>query len=303
MDCCDVERKRWAIILAGGDGTRLSSYTRHLTGRATPKQFCCLVGRTSLLQQTMERVSLIVDRDRVLTALTRAHEPYYAPLIADVPARQLVIQPANLDTAPAVLYSLLRLSIRSPLASVALIPSDHYVSDNRLFMRHVELAYRAVNSQSDLVVLLGIPPDAAETGYGWIEPGSPALAGMSLYPVNGFWEKPCLGLARELFDRGCLWNSFVVVAQVRTLLSVFEDKLPNLSRSFLGTLAALETQYEPRAVEALYANLQPTNFSQRVLSRSGLNLAVLPVRGLEWSDLGEARRVMDTLSRIQMKRS
>jgi mannose-1-phosphate guanylyltransferase len=150
MDFHDVERQRWVVILAGGDGKRLLSYTRHLTGRATPKQFCRLIGSTSLLQQTMERVSLIVDRDRVFTVLTRTHEPYYARLVADVSTRQLVIQPANLDTAPSILYSLLRLSMRSPAASVALIPSDHYVSDNRLFMHYVDLAFRAVNSQRDL---------------------------------------------------------------------------------------------------------------------------------------------------------
>src|SRR5579859_49692 len=108
MDFADPNRRRWAIILAGGDGRRLSSYTRQLTGRATPKQFCRLIGRTTLLRQTMERVSLIIDAEHTLMALTRAHEQYYAPLVADVPARQLVIQPENRDTAPAILYSLAR---------------------------------------------------------------------------------------------------------------------------------------------------------------------------------------------------
>lgn len=301
MDFADPNRRRWAIILAGGDGRRLSSYTRQLTGRATPKQFCRLIGRTSLLRQTMERVSLIVDAEHTLMALTRAHEQYYAPLIADVPARQLVIQPENRDTAPAILYSLARLSLRCPLASVALIPSDHYVSDDQLFMRYVELALRAVDSQSELIVLLGIPATAAETGYGWIEPAAqPIPAQTPLYPVRGFWEKPSPALARELFDRGCWWNSFVLVARVHRLLGIFEDQLPHLSRAFLRVLPALETQYEIQAMEGLYASLQPTNFSQRVLAKSGVNLVALPVFGLEWSDLGDARRVMETLCRVQM---
>jgi len=294
------DRCRWAIILAGGDGRRLSSYTRQLTGRPTPKQFCRLIGRKSLLQQTMERLSLIVDPEHTLMALTRTHERHYAPLIADLSARQLVIQPANRDTAPAILYCLLRLSVRSPQASVALIPSDHYVSDDRLFMRHVERAFRAVHRQGDLIVLLGIPPEAAETGYGWIEPASDSLSTVNpIYPVRGFWEKPTASFARELFARRCLWNSFVVVARVQTLLHVFEDRLPQLSHAFIRVLPALETEYERQAIERLYFRLQPANFSQRILASAGVNLVVLPVLGLQWSDLGDARRVMETLCRVQ----
>jgi mannose-1-phosphate guanylyltransferase len=296
----DPDRNQWAIILAGGDGRRLSSYTRQLTGRPTPKQFCRLIGRTSLLQQTMERLSLIVDPEHTLTALTRTHEQYYAPLIANLCPRQLVIQPANRDTAPAILYCLLRLSLRSPQASVALIPSDHYVSDDRLFMRHVQRAFRAVHRQSDLIVLLGIPPETAETGYGWIEPApEPISAADPLYPVGGFWEKPSAAFARELFARRCLWNSFVVVARVQTLLQVFEDKLPHLSHAFVRVLPALETEYEFQVIERLYCRLQPANFSQRILAHSGPNLVVLPVGGLQWSDLGDARRVMETLCRVR----
>jgi mannose-1-phosphate guanylyltransferase len=303
MEFHDLNRKRWAIILAGGEGRRLSFYTRQLTGRATPKQFCRLIGRTSLLQQTLDRVSSIVDSHHTLTALTRTHEQYYAPTVGHLPPRDLVIQPANRGTAPAIAYALLRLSIRSPMASIALIPSDHYVSDNRLFMRHVEQAFRAVDAHPDLIVLLGMSPDTPETGYGWIEPEARALpAEETIFPVAGFWEKPCSEFAQHLMARGCLWNSFVTVARAQTLLAAIEKTVPALYRSFCAVLPALETEYEVRAIQSLYARLQPSDFSRSVLARLKLNLAVLPVSGLEWSDLGDARRVMDTMSRIQMKR-
>ncbi|MGO9057010.1 MAG: sugar phosphate nucleotidyltransferase [Candidatus Binataceae bacterium] len=303
MDFYDLNRGRWAIILAGGEGRRLSFYTRQLAGRATPKQFCRLIGRTSLLQQTMERVSLIVDSQHTLTALTRTHEQYYAPLLAHLPPRQLVVQPANRDTAPAIAYSLLRLSIRAPQASVALIPSDHYFSDDRLFMRDVERAFRAVSNQPDLIVLLGMTPDAPETGYGWIEAAAESIAGdRFIHPVQGFWEKPTAEFAKELMARGCFWNSFVIVAKAQALLRVIEETMPNLHRSFCTVLPALDTEYEARAIQLLYARLQSADFSRGVLAKLSANLAVLPVAGLQWSDLGDARRVMDTLSRIQMKK-
>lgn len=246
MDFYDLNRTRWAVILAWGEGRRLSFYTRQLTGRATPKQFCRLIGRTSLLQQTMERVSLIVDGRHTLTALTRSHEQYYSPIVAHLPPRQLVVQPANRGTAPAIVYSLLRLSIRAPQASVALIPSDHYVSDDRLFMRQVERAFRAVKCNHDLIVLLGIPADAPEKGYGWIEPAAQALpVDASILPVQGFWEKPSAEFARQLMARGCLWNTFVVIARAQTLLNVIEEKMPAMYRCFCATLPALDTEYRP----------------------------------------------------------
>ncbi len=303
MDFYELNRKRWAVILAGGEGRRLSFYTRQLTGRSTPKQFCRLIGRTSLLQQTMERVSLIVDSQHTLTALTRSHEQYYAPTVAHLPPRQLVVQPANRGTAPAITYSLLRLSIRAPKALVALIPSDHYISDDRLFMRHVERAFQAVDSQHDLIVLLGIPPDSPEKDYGWIEPAARGMpVDKSIYPVQGFWEKPSPEFARQLMARGCFWNTFVTVARAESLLRVIEETTPALYDAFSAMLPALETEYEARAIQSLYARLQPNDFSRNVLAKLKSNLAVLPVPELAWSDLGDARRVMDMLSRIQLKR-
>ncbi len=251
----------------------------------------------------MERVSLIVDSQHTLTALTRSHEQYYAPTVTHLPPRQLVVQPANRGTAPAITYSLLRLSIRAPKALVALIPSDHYISDDRLFMRHVERAFQAVDSQHDLIVLLGIPPDSPEKDYGWIEPAARGIpVDKSIYPVQGFWEKPSPEFARQLMARGCFWNTFVTVARAETLLRVIEETTPALYHTFSAMLPALETEYEARATQSLYARLQPNDFSRNVLSKLKSNLAVLPVPELAWSDLGDARRVMDTLSRIQMKR-
>jgi mannose-1-phosphate guanylyltransferase len=296
----DVQSRRWAIILAGGEGRRLASYTRRITGRTTPKQFCRLIGSTSLLEQTMDRVSLGVARSRTLITLTRSQEQFYLPLTASVSQRRLVVQPANRDTAPAILYSLLRLSVREPRAAVALFPCDHYVSDDALFMNHVETAFRALETQPGLIVLLGIPPQSAETGYGWIEPRQASdCAPAPLLGVCGFWEKPSIGLAQELWRRGCLWNSFVIVARLPVLLRMIRERLPNMYAVFSGLLPALETEYESQTVELAYKTLTPTNFSRAVLAASKSSLTVLPVEGLEWNDLGDARRVLDTLCRIQ----
>jgi len=284
----------WAIVLAGGEGKRLASYTRSITGETTPKQFCPLVGNQSLLEQTWTRVSKVVRQDRILTALTRTQERFYAPLVSEIPRRNLVIQPQNRGTAPAILYALLRVAELDPSARVGLFPCDHFVDDDREFMRHVELAIDVTEYRPELTVLLGIAADHPETGYGWIEPGEAVGSGLIL-SVRQFWEKPHGELAAELLRRGCFWNSFVIVARASTLLGLFMIALPDLYLSFKKVQATFGTAFEEGTILRLYDDLSTTSFSDDVLVGHGINLGVLPVTGVRWNDLGEPHRVIATL--------
>src|ERR1700693_2359001 len=213
-------QNRHAIVLAGGAGTRLSDITRRISGDSTPKQFCSVIGNTSLLEQTRLRVSLAVDKNRIFTVLNRAHERHYRDLVNEILPENLVIQPANRGTAPAILYALMRLSKVGRDAYVAVFPSDHFVSDDVEFMRHVDLAFDAIESRPEMTALLAITPHAVESGYGWIEPGGRVSMHSPLFRVCRFWEKPDSELAAELLRAGCMWNSFVMVARVSTLIGL-----------------------------------------------------------------------------------
>src|SRR5262249_8871019 len=186
-----ARKTRWAIILAGGDGTRLRELTRRLAGDDRPKQFCPLLGDDALLDETRRRVGLGVPTSQTFFSVTAAHERFYAPLLADVRCDQIVVQPRNRGTAPAILYALLRMAEVAPNDAVAILPSDHFVSDDARFMAHVDAAFDLVGARPDLVALLGLAPDRAETEYGWIEPAQPVIgpAGPSSYGVRRFWEK------------------------------------------------------------------------------------------------------------------
>ncbi len=290
---------RKALILAGGEGTRLRELTRKVAGFHVPKQFCALLGATTLLEQTLRRVSLSVPAEQILCALNRDHERFFAPLLADVSPRNLVIQPRNRGTAPAILYSLLRLAEVAPGASVLLTPSDHYVGDEAALVKYVELAFATVELRPELTLLLGVAPDEPETGYGWIEPGPALRAGQcEVLQVRRFWEKPSREVARELMGRGCLWNSFIIVGRLSTLLGLFIVAMPELYLSFSKIRPSLGTVSEAATVRGLYERLPASDFSRRVLESAAVNLNVLPVSKVGWSDLGEPERVAQALARL-----
>ena len=292
----------WGVILAGGDGTRLRPLTRLIAGDERPKQFCPILGAETLLGMTRRRTALEVAPDRTLLVVTRTHERFYAPLLADVSPGCLVVQPESRGTAPAILYALLRVGRLAPTAPVAIVPSDHYVSDDATFMAHVAAAFEAVLARPDLIILLGITPDSPEVEYGWIEPADriPLEGPGQVYRVRRFWEKPPLALAQALLTSGCLWNSFLMVGRVPAFLALIRGAVPHLYDALVRILPLLGSDREPEAVTASYAALPAVNFSRAALATRPANLAVLPVSGIEWSDWGDPRRVLATLGRLRM---
>jgi len=254
-----------------------------------------------MLQWTLRRVSLGIARRSILSAVAAAHAEFYQSQLTNIDEQSLVVEPKNRGTASAILHALLRLAKLTPDSSVAIFPSDHYVSDDCRFMTYVDLAFEYVQVFPQRVVLLGIQPNGPEVGYGWIEPGRPAVLGGSVFHnllrVRRFHEKPPPAMAEELFRGGCLWNSFVLIGNTRNLLALIARALPDLYRSFDAVRTTLGTSFEAQAIEFLYRNLPPADFSYCVLQKVFSSMVVLPVSGLEWSDVGTPERLLAVMRR------
>lgn len=294
------DSKYSAVILAGGEGKRLSSFTQKLYGHHLPKQFCPLFGGKTLLEQTMRRVSLLVPLSQTIIVLNRAHKRFYSPLLNATHYRNLLVQPENRGTAPAILCALLRLVETGHTGPVAIFPSDHYVSDDFTFMRHVAAGMRAVDRAPELAVLLGIAPDSPEAEYGWIEPGAPIevpLSGVGqISRISRFLEKPAADVARDLYDRHYLWNSFVLIGNATRLLSLIEKALPDLYSRFAGVRPFFGGGAEGEILGMVFRQLPSVDFSGRVLSEFATEFSVMPVNGVSWSDLGDAKRMVAAIS-------
>ena len=284
-------RHRWAVVLAGGDGTRLQSLTLKIAGDARPKQFCSILGAESLLGQTRARLESLFHLDRQLFVVTRAHETYYRDELRNVDNSRIIPQPLNRGTGVAVAVALLNILQRDADAVVVFVPCDHYYSDAEAFGRAVRSAMSGAEQYPDSIVLLGAEARYAEVEYGWIEPGSAISdAPMPLLRVNRLWEKPSLLQARELLCRGCLWNTFVTIGHARTFLDLLCSQVPNVVLSIDKALAEDE-------LEAAYQLIPSVDLSGQVLALQPRRLLTVRDTTSGWADLGSPTRVMDILAR------
>lgn len=282
----------WAVLLAGGDGTRLRSFTRLIAGDDRPKQFCPLYGGRTLLGQTRLRIASAISPERTLFALVKQHEKFYAGELAGVDPSRLVVQPSNKGTTAAIVSSLLRIPGLAGNPIVGFFPTDHHYSRELRFVATVRQALTIVSTRLDTVILLGAQAEHPEVEYGWIEPGASLHCSLtnSLVEVRRFWEKPSTQVAQELLAHGCLWNTFVMIGRASAFLGILNAAVPRLMK-ILGSGRDLAPG------EEAYAALSPGDFSQQVLSVSTRQLAVLRLGNVGWSDLGTPERAMWAMTR------
>ena len=297
---------RCGIVLSGGGGTRIREFVYRMRADDLPKQYVNFIGNRSMLEHTFHRAEKLISAERLFVVIAREHLKFseVRRQIGSRSSETVVIQPKNKDTAPGLLLPLLYLYRRFPDAAVAIFPSDHFILEEDVFIRHVNLALRIVEQNGSRIVLLGAAPNAPEPEYGYIVPGEeikePGLA--SARKVELFVEKPAVEAAKKIVRIGALWNTLVMVFRLTTLMNVFQRTTPELYRSFQAILKAIGTPDEQRVLEAVYHELSPINFSTAVLEVLPFEhrqaLLVLPVYGVTWSDWGSADRLLTSLRKI-----
>jgi len=278
----------WALVLAAGSGTRLSSLTTDATGETVPKQFCSLNGRSSLLSRTLERASRVVPWSRTVMVVAAQHRRHWQPLLPVLADENIVVQPENKGTGIGILLPLLHILNRDPDARVVLLPSDHHIDDERTFLTAVAEALASVDQD---ITLLGITPEYADPELGYIVAGSPVSAGRSR--VARFVEKPTREIAECLVAGGAQWNSFVIVAQGLTVLELIAERYPQAVLALCDPVVSRDE----RAIAAAYTQLPQVDFSRDVVAPAAAEIRCLSVPACGWTDLGTPHRVAECLSR------
>jgi mannose-1-phosphate guanylyltransferase len=302
-DVMDVNKdRRWALILAAGEGSRLRALTTQPCGTPVPKQYCSLHGGPSLVEDAIRRAQSQVAADRVCAIVAQQHHRWWSTIdaLTQLPARNLIVQPRNRGTAIGILYSLVHILSLDPEAQVLLLPSDHYVADEQVLNGALGTALKHVQQEPDRPVLLGLHPEEADSELGYIIPGAPDALGARA--VARFIEKPELPSAAHLVRSGGLWNTFIVAASAHSLLNLF---LPRYAPIVMEMQVIVGNALQAKASGAgwpaivdMYTRLPELDFSRDLLEGRESSLCVLRVPPCGWSDLGTPHRVGETLRRL-----
>lgn len=285
--------RRWAIILAAGDGERVRGLTKDGQGRTLPKQYWAPGDAGPMLRWAFVRAKRFTRPARIVTVVAAHHREWWGDLVPGSMLAGMMVQPANRGTGAGILLPLLRVLRQNRDAVVVILPADQYVADETTLGCSLAHALSVVE-QGRRVVLLGMAPHGPESDYGWIVAREAEEDGTR--PIVSFVEKPSPRAARELYRSGASLSSFMVVARGRALLALFQTTAPAL----LAALArvpedplALGPGIVPdrAALEIAYQSLPQVDFSRDVLQRSASHLRLLAVPPCGWIDLGTPERL------------
>jgi len=274
------------VILAGGSGTRFWPRSR----RARAKQVLALDGERSMIQQTVERLKPLakVEKTWIITNEFLAHE--IADQLPGLPAGQLVQEPVARNTAPACGLAAFLIERQNPDAVLGIFPSDHVIADEPRFLKALQKGI-ALAAAGDNIVVLGIEPTRAETGYGYIETGDFTRDESALH-VRRFTEKPNQNRAEEFVAAGnYYWNSGMFLWSARTLANAVREHLPETAPLLESIAAAYGTPEFEQVFHSLYPKCENISVDYAVLeprSAKGEHLSHLYCLPAEfsWNDLG-----------------
>lgn len=276
----------YAVILAGGSGTRFWPLSRHLY----PKQLLRIMGDDTLIQQTMRRVLGCVGPGQVLISTNPAQADSIRVQLSewkDELERNFVIEPEGRNTAPAIGLAALEVVRRDPDGVMVILPADHVVKGEPRFQAAVRLGARL--AEAGHLVTFGIKPIRPETGYGYIQPKRTPRLGkdgkLAGFPVARFVEKPDAKTAARYLKAGTFyWNSGMFVWKAATILEEIDKHQPALGRGLDRIKQLLKAGASRSDIDGLYRELPSVSIDTGVMERSA-HAAMIPV-DFQWSDVG-----------------
>ena len=265
------------VILAGGQGARFWPVSR----KQHPKQFLSInPGGESLIQLTLKRMLPLARREDALVVANVAHRD----LVEEhLPGVRLICEPFARNTAAAIGLAALYIRRETPGAVMIVLPADHAVVDQE----RLRSAYRAaikVALERDALVTLGLKPESAHTGYGYIKRGQPL--GGAAYAVEGFYEKPSLERAQSYFQSpDFFWNSGMFIWRAEVILAAIARHMPALDQALGRIDAVLGCDTEQAVIAEEFSCLDSVSIDFGVIEPAE-DRAVIACEPFGWSDIG-----------------
>lgn len=262
--------------MAGGTGSRLYP----ISTPERPKQFLDLLscGKT-MIQLTYERFLKINPELKFWVVTNAEYVHFIREQLPDIPAEQILAEPAARSTAPCIAYACWKIRKRWADANICVTPADAYVPDADAFAATIRQAldYTAVNNS---IVCLGIKPDSPHTGYGYIN-----ADGVGISKVISFKEKPDLETAKSYLERGgYFWNAGIFVWNAETLCAQIEKFAPQIAGKMEEMKDSFYTDEEVSCVQRIFPECEKISIDYAVMEKSP-DVQMIAANW-EWSDLG-----------------
>ena len=277
---------RYAVILAGGSGTRLWPMSR----AEKPKQLIPLVEGRSLLKLAHDRLVGLVPDEQCLVCAGRSHAKEIHQVLPQLGEERFLGEPCGRDTLAAIGLCAAVPAQRDPEAVVAIFTADHIIGPIDRFQEIVNSGYELVERRPEALVTFGITPTGPATGYGYLELGDPLDE--TARRLRRFREKPKLEAAREYYGAGpdrFLWNSGMLVYRAETLLEAIRRHAPADHERLLRIAEVWDTPQRDETIGKIYPTLTKTSLEYAVLEPASLDpevtLAAIPMP-VDWLDVG-----------------
>src|SRR6266567_2653767 len=256
-----------AVILAGGRGTRFWPRSR----TKTPKQLLNIVGKGTMLEQTVARFRPLIPAERIWTVTNTEQGAAVRKQLPQASRKRVLVEPVGRNTAAAI--ALAAFHIRHAAkgdALMAVLPADHYIEQSREYQKIVSAALN-VAREPGRMVMLGIPPTRPETGFGYIERMEAAIGAneIPVYPVRRFAEKPALETAEQYLASGNYhWNAGMFFWRASTILDKLKKYLPQTFDVLQKLAAHIGTGKYATQLRKVYPKLENISVDYAILERA-----------------------------------
>ncbi|MGB8215111.1 MAG: mannose-1-phosphate guanylyltransferase [Anaerolineales bacterium] len=271
----------YAVIMAGGSGTRLWPLSR----RSRSKQSLKLVGERTMFQHAVDRLAPLFQPEQIFVVTREDQSALLSSQVPELPLSNFIKEPVGRGTAPAIGLAAVHLRKRDPDATMAVLTADHYITGTEQFRRALETACSL--AAAGHLVTLGIKPASPSTGFGYIQQGdSLGLAhDFPVFRVERFTEKPALDLAQQMVASGRYsWNSGMFVWRVDRILAEFQAQMPALYAQLMEVEAALEQPDYTAVLARTWGRVAEQTIDYGVMEHA-MDVVVIPV-DIGWTDVG-----------------
>lgn len=276
-----MKNELYVLILAGGSGERFWPLSRN----ERPKQLLNLFSSGTLLTDTIARLEGLVPKENILILTNHVQEKAVRSLCPDLPAPNIVAEPAKRDTAAAIALGAAWISLRNQKATMAVLPADHLIRDKDGFHRTLRAAAAAAEQTGDLVTI-GIDPTWACPSFGYIEEGPdvtiPGAEDATIREVRTFREKPNPDLAEKFLQEGTFrWNAGMFIWSINSIIKELNRHAPAIA-GFLSRLH--ESGDFDGVMREHFPTLPKVSIDYAIMEKAS---RVLVVRAaFDWDDVG-----------------